>query len=106
MRTAIVGAGIAGLAAAWELRDQAEVTIFEPGRVGGKILTSAFKGRNVDCGPDAFLTRMPDAVRLCSEAGVDDLVAPQAGRTLIWWRDRLRPLPEGLVLELPAVSVP
>ncbi len=101
MRTAIVGAGISGLAAAWELRDQAEVTIFEPGRVGGKILTSTFEGRDVDCGPDAFLTRMSDAVQLCSEAGVDELVAPQAGRTLIWWRGRLRPLPEGLVLGAP-----
>jgi protoporphyrinogen/coproporphyrinogen III oxidase len=101
VRTAIVGAGIAGLAAAWELRDQAEVTIFEPGRVGGKILTSTFEGRDVDCGPDAFLTRVPDAVQLCSEAGVNDLVAPEAGRTLIWWRDRLRPLPDGLVLGAP-----
>jgi oxygen-dependent protoporphyrinogen oxidase len=101
LRTAVVGAGIAGLAAAWDLRGQAEITIFEPGRLGGKILTSTFEGREVDCGPDAFLTRIPDAVALCADAGVDDLVSPQAGRTLIWWRGRLRPLPEGLVLGAP-----
>jgi protoporphyrinogen/coproporphyrinogen III oxidase len=101
LRVAVIGGGIAGLAAGWELRNRAEVTLFEPERVGGKILTSDFQGRNVDCGPDAFITRVPDAVRLCAEVGVSDLVAPTAGRTLIWWRGRLRPLPDGLVLGAP-----
>jgi oxygen-dependent protoporphyrinogen oxidase len=98
---AIVGAGIAGLAAAWELRDKAEVTIYEADRVGGKILTEPFEGRPVECGPDAFITRVPDAIALCAELGLDDLVAPEAGRTLLWWDGRLRELPDGLVLGVP-----
>ncbi len=103
MRVAIVGGGIAGLAAAWELRDQdrVEVTIYEPDRIGGKILTEPFEGRPVECGPDAFITRVPDAVALCAELGLDDLVGPEAGRTLLWWDGRLRELPEGLVLGVP-----
>ena len=76
MKAAVVGGGIAGLAAAWELRSHAEVTVFEPAGLGGRIRTAPFEGRPVDCGPDAFITRVPDALRLCEELGVDDLVAP------------------------------
>lgn len=101
MRAAVVGGGIAGLAAAWELCDRAEVTVFEPGRLGGRIITEPFEGRPVDCGPDAFLVRSPAAVELCAELGVDDLVAPAAGRALIWWNGRLEPVPEGTVFGAP-----
>jgi oxygen-dependent protoporphyrinogen oxidase len=102
VRVAIIGGGISGLAAAWELRHHAEVTVFEPNQLGGCIRTTSFEGHLVDEGPDAFLTRVPDAVRLCEELGIaDELVAPSAGRSMIWWDGRLRPLPEGLVLGVP-----
>lgn len=102
MRVAVVGGGISGLAAAWHLRERAEVTVFEAGRLGGCISTSSLGGVTVEEGPDAFLTRVPDAVGLCRELGLeDDLVAPAAGRAAVWWRGRLRPLPEGLVLGVP-----
>jgi oxygen-dependent protoporphyrinogen oxidase len=102
VRVAVVGAGIAGLAAAWELRNEAEVVVFEPGRPGGKIRTTDFLGHPVDEGPDAFITRAPAALALCEELGLaPELVAPAAGRTLLWDRGRLRPLPEGLVLGVP-----
>jgi oxygen-dependent protoporphyrinogen oxidase len=97
-----VGGGIAGLAAAWELRDEAELTVFEPERLGGRILTTAFEGRPVDEGPDAFITRAPDALQLCREAGIEaDLLTPAAGRALLWFGGHLRPIPEGLVLGVP-----
>lgn len=101
MNVAVVGGGISGLAAAWELRDRAELTVFEPERLGGRILTEPFEGRPVDCGPDAFLTRAPGATELCAQLGIDDLVAPAAGYALIWWRGRLEPIPEGTVLGAP-----
>lgn len=103
MRFAIVGGGISGLAAAWDLSGHAgaEVTVFEPGRIGGKLLTSEFDGHPVDEGPDAFLVRTPEATSLCAELGIDDLVPPAAGRTLLWARGRLRPIPDGLVLGVP-----
>jgi oxygen-dependent protoporphyrinogen oxidase len=107
LRVAIVGGGIAGLAAAWELRNDAEITIFEPGPLGGKVRTTNFDGRPVDEGADAFVTRDPAALRLCEELGlIDELVAPAAGRTLLWIGDRLRPLPEGLVLGVPKRLAP
>ena len=101
MRIAVVGGGISGLAAAWDLSKHADVTVFEGRRLGGKIRTEDFLGRAIDCGPDAFITRSPDALTLCKEVGVDDLVPPEAGRSLVWRGDKLRPLPDGLVLGIP-----
>jgi protoporphyrinogen/coproporphyrinogen III oxidase len=102
MRLAVIGGGIAGLAAAWEANGQAEVTIWEPGALGGKLRTSEFEGRLVDCGADAFLTRVPEAVALADEIGLgDDLVAPAAGHALVWRAGARHPLPDDLVLGVP-----
>jgi oxygen-dependent protoporphyrinogen oxidase len=102
VKVAVVGGGIAGLAAAWELRDHADVTIIEADRIGGRLRTAPFAGQPTDLGADAFLTRVPDAVALCDELGLGpQLIAPAPGRTLLWWRHRLRPLPDGLVLGVP-----
>ncbi len=104
MRVAVVGGGIAGLAAAWELVAQgAEVTVLEPAHLGGRIKTVPFRGHPVDTGADAFLCRVPDAIRLATELGMEsELVAPAAGGALLWLGGRLRPLPPGLVLGAPA----
>jgi protoporphyrinogen/coproporphyrinogen III oxidase len=108
MRVAVVGGGIAGLAAAWELATSgAQVSVYEPGHLGGKLLTSDFLGRPVDEGADAMLARVPDGIRLCQELGLgDELVAPAASKALLWSGGRLRPLPDGLVLGAPARLVP
>lgn len=103
---------MAGLAAAWELTtreggEPADVTVYEPGHLGGKLLTTEFCGHMVDEGPDSMLTRLPYAVDLCRELGLgDELVAPAAGRALLYVAGRARPLPEGLVLGVPARLAP
>ncbi len=103
MRVAVVGAGIAGLSAAWALRNHAELVLIDPEPPGGMLRTTAFEGRPVDEGPDAFITRTPEALALCAELGLEaELVHPDAGRTLLWWESRLRPLPDGLLLGVPA----
>lgn len=102
VRVAVVGAGIAGLAAAWHLSDRAEVSIFDPAGPGGKLVTPPFGSGAIDAGPDAFLVRVPEALDLCREMGIDDtLVHPDPGRTLLWTDAGPRPLPEGLVLGAP-----
>jgi oxygen-dependent protoporphyrinogen oxidase len=104
---AVIGGGITGLAAAWELSEATgsgtRVIVFEGGpRFGGKIETETFGGREVDLGPDAFVARRPEALALCTELGLGpDLVAPGVRRAYVWARARLRPLPTGLALGVP-----
>ena len=102
----VVGGGIAGLAAAWELTQGAPpcrvVLVERADRLGGKITTSPFAGIEVDGGPDSFLARVPAAAALAREVGLaDDLVAPGTGQAYLWTRGSLRALPDGLVLGLP-----
>lgn len=103
-RVVVVGGGLTGLATAWRLRDDVEVTLLEAGeRVGGEIRTIELAGAPFDVGADAFLARQPEAERLAREAGFDDedLVAPVTGKVQLWLDGRLRPLPEGTVLGAP-----
>jgi oxygen-dependent protoporphyrinogen oxidase len=106
MRVVVIGGGITGLAAAWELQrhpSQPEVTLLEASdRLGGKIRTTPFAGLPaVDEGADAFLARVPWATELCAELGVDDLVSPASSRAYVWWNHRMHRIPDGLVLGVP-----
>jgi len=103
-RVAVIGAGLTGLATAYHLRDEAEVTVFDAAeRVGGQILTSELAGAPLDVGADAFLARQPEAEALVRSVGFgdDDLVAPATGRVHLWVGGRLRPLPDATVLGAP-----
>lgn len=104
MRIAVVGGGISGLAAAWELSSSgAEVAVYEPSHLGGKLVTSEFLGRPVDEGPDSLLARVPEGIALCAELGLDgELVPPSASKALVSYDGKLRPLPGGLILGVPA----
>ena len=101
----VVGGGITGLAAAWELsaHDELDITVLEAGpRFGGKIATTEFAGRRVDEGADTFLRRVPEAIDLCDELGLDDLTSPASGSAFVWTDGALRRIPGGLVLGVPA----
>lgn len=103
---AVVGAGISGLAAAWELCSSPNppaVSLLEAAQhAGGKIRGALFAGRQVDLGPDAFLTRRPEALELCRELGLhEELVAPATSTAYLWSGGRLRRLPAGLALGVP-----
>lgn len=51
MRTAVIGGGLAGLSAAWFLRDRRELTIFEAStRVGGALRSTRVEDTVVDLG--------------------------------------------------------
>jgi oxygen-dependent protoporphyrinogen oxidase len=70
MRTAIIGGGIAGLAAAFELEQArqagapVEYTLFESrSRLGGSLSSEVVDGVVVERGPDYFLSEKPAAVR-------------------------------------------
>ena len=109
LRVAVVGGGIAGLAAAHALLHPtdggpaAEVTVFdrEPA-MGGKLRAAPFAGHPaIDEGPDAFLARLPWATALARAVGLgEQLVAPQSGKAAVWW-NQLHPIPDGLLLGMP-----
>ncbi len=108
---AVVGGGMAGLAAAWQLSQDlgapadgtARVLVLEAGaRTGGKVRSTEFAGRQVDLAADAFLARRPEATGLCAELGLTDaLVAPGTSGAALWARGRLRMMPDGVNLGVP-----
>ena len=102
---AIIGGGISGLAAAYELQERGISTrvIEASDRPGGVIRTDRFDGWVVDGGPDSLLVQKPAAVALCRELGIADrLVSTLTPRTAYILRDdRLHPLAEGSFLGFP-----
>jgi oxygen-dependent protoporphyrinogen oxidase len=102
---AVVGGGISGLAAAYELQRRGQrVRVLEAGpRVGGVITTERFDGWVIDGGPDSILVQKPAAVALCRELGIADrLVSTLTPRTAYILRDdRLHRIAEGSFLGFP-----
>ncbi|MFJ4521305.1 protoporphyrinogen oxidase [Streptomyces sp. NPDC088810] len=103
----VIGAGIAGLAAAHRLLGRgARVTVLEAGdRVGGKLLPGEIAGVRVDLGAESMLARRPEAVTLAREAGLGEALQPPATATAsIWTRGALRPMPKGHVMGVPGTA--
>ncbi|MET9071532.1 protoporphyrinogen oxidase [Streptomyces sp. NPDC004232] len=103
----VIGAGIAGLAAAHRLLGRgARVTVLEAAdRVGGKLLPGEIAGVRVDLGAESMLARRPEAVALAREVGLDERLQPPATATAsIWTRGALRPMPKGHVMGVPGTA--
>jgi protoporphyrinogen/coproporphyrinogen III oxidase len=101
---AVIGAGITGLATAWEATQRgAEVVVLDASeRVGGKLRTSMLAGTPLDEAADGFLARVPEAVALCSELGIEtELVSPATGHAYVWSQGELRELPGEQLLGVP-----
>lgn len=97
----VAGAGISGLAAAYELQCAGvEAVVLEAGdRPGGKIDSAPVGGLSVDSGPDGFVARDPAAAELCRRLGLGpELVEPAASGAFVWVDGRLCPLPARSVL--------
>lgn len=113
---AVVGGGISGLAAAWELTGGADgpgpdtppvVLLEAEPRLGGKLAGVQIDGRTVDVGPDGFLGRRPEAYDLSLEVGLaDDLVPIGASGATVFARGAPRRLPDGLFLGVPTRYLP
>ena len=116
MRTAIIGGGIAGLAAAYELERArgagaaVEYTLFESReRLGGSLASEVADGVVLERGPDSFLSEKPAGAELCRELGLGPDLTPSNDanrKTYIVVRNRLVPLPDGLMFLVPTKLVP
>jgi protoporphyrinogen/coproporphyrinogen III oxidase len=102
---AIVGGGITGLAAAYELAlRRVPFELFEASsRLGGIIRTERVDGFTIEAGPDSILVQKPAALRLCEELGLGPrLIATSPPRTAFILKDgRLHSLPSSSVLGIP-----
>ena len=102
---AIIGGGIAGLAAAYALRDAGlAVTVLEGSpRLGGKLAVSPVAGIEVDAGAEALLARRPEGIGLLADLGLDgERRDPGTTSAGIWTRGQVRPLPGRQFMGVPA----
>jgi protoporphyrinogen/coproporphyrinogen III oxidase len=101
----IVGGGIAGLAAAFFLGDEAvRVTVLEGSpRLGGKLSVSEIAGIAVDEGAEALLVTRPEGTGLITQAGLGgERVEPGTTSSAIWTLGALRPLPRRQFMGVPS----
>lgn len=112
-RVAIIGAGIAGLAAAHRLLERSaetdeplELLIFESGaRLGGIIKTEEREGFLLEQGPDSFITEKPAAIELARRIGLESRLIQTnetQRRSFIVRGNQLIPVPAGFQLIAPA----
>jgi len=110
VKVVVVGAGIAGLAAAWELTrggaGDREVTVLESERrAGGVIVTEQVGAFVVEGGADGFLAGEPELPVLAGELGIGDQVVDQLARgTAVWTGKELAPIEEGRAATLLGIE--
>jgi oxygen-dependent protoporphyrinogen oxidase len=93
----VIGGGIAGLTAAWDLAADHDVTVLEAGdRAGGKLRSEVVGGVRVDVGAEAMLNRRPEGVALAREVGVP-VEHPATTASRLWTGGSLKPLPRSLM---------
>ena len=101
----VIGGGIAGLAAAYELtvRRIPFVLLEGSGRLGGVVLSEHVDGFVLDGGPDALLVHKRDALTLCEELGLTaQLMTTASPRTAYVQRGgTLHALPDLSVMGIP-----
>jgi oxygen-dependent protoporphyrinogen oxidase len=111
-RVAVIGGGIAGLAAAHRLvelsrerQQPIELTLLEAGtRVGGAIGTERRDGFVLEAGPDSFISEKPWAIKLCERIGFTPRLVgtrDENRRTYVVHNGRLHSLPDGFLLLAP-----
>ncbi|WP_326590584.1 protoporphyrinogen oxidase [Streptomyces sp. NBC_01294] len=100
----IVGGGIAGLSAAFHLRNEpVRVTLLEgSSRIGGKLSVSEVAGVAVDEGAESLYANRRKTTGLIKEAGLGDRIM-SAGVTAsaIWTRDEIRQQPDRQFMGVP-----
>src|ERR1700678_713467 len=111
-RVAIVGGGVAGVTAAYELAQLArkgvplQGVLFEASTRLGGIVETVHEGEFVmECGPDAWVTEKPWARELAEELGLGDEVMASndlARKTYVLIDHHLQAMPNGMRMMVPS----
>lgn len=115
-RIAIIGGGISGLSAAYEVEERrragvdAEYVLYEASaQLGGVLRTEHIDGCVIEAGPDSFVTEKPWASDLARALGIgDQLIGSNDAdrKTYILARGRLVVMPDGLMFMIPTKILP
>lgn len=91
VRAAVVGAGLAGLTAAWRLQQAGyEVDVYErEPHASGRIRSVQLEGCTVDTGATVFLSTYAETLALIEEMGLGRELEPVSGHALILREGRL-----------------
>jgi oxygen-dependent protoporphyrinogen oxidase len=111
-RIAIIGGGVAGVAAAYELArltkndgEKIQVTLYEASsRLGGIVETVREGGFVIEGGPDGWVSEKPWARELAIELGMADELIPsndEGRKTYILIDNVLKAMPDGMRMMVP-----
>ncbi|MEK6398583.1 MAG: protoporphyrinogen oxidase, partial [Terriglobus sp.] len=105
-RIAIVGGGLAGLSAAYELQrhGHAFTLIEQSHRLGGIVDTARQDGFVIERGPDGWVTEKPWARELAIELGLEDELITSNDHERITWvlqGGTLLPMPDNMRMMVP-----
>ena len=116
MRVAVVGAGMAGLAAAYELAKHpgVKLTLFEASdRLGGTVETVHEHGFTIETGPDSWVSDKSAARDLATELGLADQIIQSNDAVRrnylaqsVFGRRQLTPMPDGMRMMVPTRWLP
>jgi oxygen-dependent protoporphyrinogen oxidase len=111
-RVAIVGGGLSGLSAAYQLARDAQVdfALFEAAaRLGGIVETVRRDKFVIECGPDSWVTEKPWARELAVELGLEAEIIPsndRSRRIYLLQQNQLVPIPDGMRMMVPTQMAP
>lgn len=105
-RVAIIGGGLSGLAAAYQLaQENIDFILFEASpRLGGIVETVRRDGFVIECGPDSWVTEKPAARELAIELGLGAEIIgsnDQWRRTYLLQGKGLVAMPDGMRMMVP-----
>jgi oxygen-dependent protoporphyrinogen oxidase len=105
LQVTIIGGGITGLSAAYELTERRiPFRLIEASpRLGGLIRTEHAGGFTIEAGPDSMLVQKPAALQLCDQLGLTPrLISTNTPRTAyILKQGALHALPSPSILGIP-----
>ena len=107
----IVGGGISGLAASYDLRiAQVEHLVIDAkSQLGGVIRTETLEGNTLEFGPDSFISQKPAVLQLIGELGMtEDVIGSNDDRRITYiQRDgKLVAMPDGMMMMVPTKIMP